>query len=331
MHRILLLGLTGALALATVGGAYADSLGQCRSNADPRARLAACTAAIADANVSASEKATALRIRGSARLEAGARDQALEDLTNSIALEPTEQAYVLRAQARLSDSDTASAIADFDAALKRNPRSIAALTGRGHANLVKGDAAAAIRDFSDAILINPKSVIALNNRGLAYRKAGDEVKALADFTMAIGVNPVYALAYNNRGYAYEAQGRLPEALADFRRALLLDPSLTGAKEGLARVSKGTEVAEESIRLIGEGRSLVEAHCARCHAVGGAGESQNPKAPAFRALHGRHPNLALREPLARGIAAPHDEMPRFKLADADVDKIVAYINSLATGR
>ena len=42
---------------------------------------------------------------------------------------------------------------------------------------------------------------------------------------------------------------------------------------------------------------------------------------------RHPILALREPLSRGIAAPHDEMPKFKLADADIDKIVAYINSL----
>jgi len=37
--------------------------------------------------------------------------------------------------------------------------------------------------------------------------------------------------------------------------------------------------------------------------------------------------ALREPLTRGIAAPHDEMPKFRLPDADVDKIVAYINSL----
>ena len=55
------------------------------------------------------------------------------------------------------------------------------------------------------------------------------------------------------------------------------------------------------------------------------------APAFRVLQQRHPVLTLREPLSRGIAAPHDEMPKFALADADVDKIVAYINSLPARR
>ena len=47
------------------------------------------------------------------------------------------------------------------------------------------------------------------------------------------------------------------------------------------------------------------------------------------LHARHPSLALREPLSRGIAAPHDEMLHFALTSAEIDSIVAYINSLAT--
>ena len=42
---------------------------------------------------------------------------------------------------------------------------------------------------------------------------------------------------------------------------------------------------------------------------------------------RHPILALREPLTRGIAAPHDEMPNFALGEAEVDKLIAYINTL----
>jgi mono/diheme cytochrome c family protein len=67
----------------------------------------------------------------------------------------------------------------------------------------------------------------------------------------------------------------------------------------------------------------------CHAVGHSGESPNRKAPPFRSLHARHPSLALREPLSRGIAAPHDEMPRFTLSGPEIGSIVAYINSLAT--
>jgi mono/diheme cytochrome c family protein len=41
--------------------------------------------------------------------------------------------------------------------------------------------------------------------------------------------------------------------------------------------------------------------------------------------------ALREPLTRGIAAPHDEMPKFQLGEAEVDKVIAYINSLGVAR
>ena len=51
-------------------------------------------------------------------------------------------------------------------------------------------------------------------------------------------------------------------------------------------------------------ALYNLHCAGCHAVGAKGASPNAKAPEFRNLAARHPSLALREPLSRGIAAPH---------------------------
>ena len=57
------------------------------------------------------------------------------------------------------------------------------------------------------------------------------------------------------------------------------------------------------------------------------ESPNPKAPLFRAIHQRHKLLTLREPLSRGIAATHDEMPTFKMSEAEIDTVIAYINSL----
>jgi len=68
---------------------------------------------------------------------------------------------------------------------------------------------------------------------------------------------------------------------------------------------------------------------RCHAVGATGDSPNNMAPQLRSLHARPPRLALREPLSRGIAAPHDEMPRFALTAPEIDSVVGYINSLAT--
>jgi mono/diheme cytochrome c family protein len=40
---------------------------------------------------------------------------------------------------------------------------------------------------------------------------------------------------------------------------------------------------------------------------------------------------LREPLSRGIAAPHDEMPKFALSGPQIDTIIAYINSLSAAK
>ena len=310
----------------------ADALGQCRSARNPEARLRACTEIIGSTSASAEQKALAYRNRGRTRAEAGASDAAQADLTEAIKLNPTDgQAYGYRAQVHVSRRNLDAAIADYSDVIRLRPKAVVGYTGRGHAYLVKGDAQQAIDDFSQALRVAPGSAVTFNNRGLAYKAAGNLPRALEDFTRALSINPIYALAYNNRAYVHEAAGRKTEAIADFRSALLVDPSLTGAREGLARLAAMGELAAESARLVAAGKTLVEMHCARCHATGGEGVSPNANAPAFRSLHVLHPLQALREPLTRGIAAPHDEMPKFKLPDADIDKIVAYINSLEVRR
>lgn len=320
--------LAALVCLAQVAGA--EPMDDCRQNRDPRAKLAACSAVIADTGLATADRAFALRTRGGLRLEAGALDQAVADLTDALVLSPSDdRALVLRAQARMGRNDMGGALADYGAAIALNPSSAVALNGRGYARLAGGDAAGAIADFTQVIQISPISAVAFNNRGLAWRKAGNVDRAIEDFTAAITLNPVYALAFNNRGYAREAKGDKPFAIADFRRALVIDPTLAGAREGLARL--GVAVEPEAERLVAEGRALVEAHCSRCHATRLEGDSPNARAPAFRSLHGRHPILALREPLTRGIAAPHDEMPHFALPETEVEKIVAYINSLSQKR
>jgi tetratricopeptide (TPR) repeat protein len=310
----------------------ADPVQDCLKPGPATQRLAACTAVIGDRMAAPEHKAFAHRLRGSSRLDAGALDQALADLTEAARLDPSDfTTRLLLGQVRVGRGEVEQAIAEFGEAIRLNPRSSAALVGRGHARLVKGDVEAAVTDFTSAIEISPANAHAWNNRGLAHRRAGRIDRAIEDYTAAISRNPIYAVAYNNRGYAHEARGDRMAAVADFRQALLLDPSLTGARSGLERLKSLGPLDEESARLVAEGRKLVETHCSRCHAAGRQGDSPNPKAPALRSLHTRHPVMALREPLTRGIAAPHDEMPRFQLADQQIDRIVAYINSLAPGR
>jgi tetratricopeptide (TPR) repeat protein len=325
-------GLVFLLAVTASGGAFADTISDCRRSWDVVVSTRACTEIIGGGSYSPEQKAEAFRRRGNARAAAGALDDAVDDFDSAVRLRPDDAAaYAARGEVRLSRHDSSGAIADFTAAIRLNPRSADVLVARGHAQMVASRPDDAISDFDAALVLDPKNASALNNRGLAHRKKGELDRAIADYSAAITINPLYALAFNNRGYAYEAKGMKVEAIADFRQALLFDPTLSGAKEGLRRLGVAGNLTAASEAFAQKGKALAQKNCSWCHAVGGKGDSPNAKAPPFRTMQSRHPLLALRVPLSRGIAALHDQMPRFKLSDREIDEVVAYINSLKSSK
>lgn len=316
-----------ALVLAGSGMAIADPLDNCLQRKSLAPQIEGCTAVVEGPAYSAGQKALAYRNRGNARAAAGALAEALADLDAAIRLAPSDgAAFAARGEVRLSRGDHAGAIGDLEQAVRIGPRTASLLVALGHARLVAGDARAALADFEAALAIEPESAVALNNRGLAHRRLGELARAIADYTAAIQLNPVYALAYANRGHAREAEGRNRDAIEDLRMALMLAPTMTSARDSLKRLGAGEETAE-SDAMVKQGRVLAERYCGWCHAVGAEGASANAKAPPFRDLYRRHPLLTLRQPMTRGIAAPHDEMPRLPLSVAEVDRIVAYVSSL----
>ncbi len=319
----------GAAALTLgAGAAQADRLKDCTESHINAVKIIACSEVIANKATPPAARVEAYRTRAEAYLDRAAHKEAIADYSEALRLKPDDGAsYFGRGEARLALNQTDGAISDFTQAIRLNDEGAGLYVARGYAQLVKGNANEAIADFTVAIRRDPKNASALNNRGLAWRKKGDLDKAIKDYSAAIALNPIYALAYNNRGYVFEAKGDKKAASADFRRALSLDPSLVGAKKGLKRLGEPVTVSAESDKLIAEGRALAQKNCAWCHAIGKTGDSPNPRAPAWRDIHKRHPILALRDPLTRGIARPHDEMPKFQLTDNEIDTIVAYINSL----
>jgi len=74
----------------------------------------------------------------------------------------------------------------------------AAYYNRGNAHSAKGDFAAAIADYDAAIKLDPKNARALTNRGTAHSEKGDAEAAFADFDEAIKRDPRFASAYFNR-------------------------------------------------------------------------------------------------------------------------------------
>lgn len=81
----------------------------------------------------------------------------------------------------------------------------------------------------------------------------------------------------------------------------------------------------------EGRALVEANCAVCHATGRKGASPNREAPPFRRLSARYPVEQLQEALAEGILVGHPAMPTFEFSEDQADAIIAYIRSIQPAR
>lgn len=312
--------------------ASADPLEDCAQHYRPRLRLAGCSEVVRSPAFDAATKSKAYANIGELRLQAGALKEAIRNFSQALRLDSENgSAYAGRAEARAASGDTAGAIRDYDKAISISPSDSANFVGRGHAYLVRGNADASIRDLSEALRLQPGSAVAYNNRGLAYRKKDDTMAALADYSAAIALHPAYALAYANRGRLNESIGKTDDAIKDFSEALRLDPSQVSVRNALKKLGALDPAERESNARLREGRTLVEVSCAPCHAVGSGGTSPNAKAPPFHELQKRYAMLSLRTPITRGLAAPHDDMPRFRPTDQELDAIIAYINSLAPRR
>jgi mono/diheme cytochrome c family protein len=79
--------------------------------------------------------------------------------------------------------------------------------------------------------------------------------------------------------------------------------------------------------VSHGKALVEANCARCHAIGRTDKSSHPDAPAFRVLSQRYPIADLEEALAEGLSTGHPDMPEWIASPDQIDAILAYIETL----
>ena len=91
-----------------------------------------------------------------------------------------------------------------------------------------------IADFNVAIRLDPKFAFAYNNRGFSYARKGDLDRAISDFGEAIRLDPRYVLAYINRGGTWYDKGDYYRAIADFDQALQLNPALTVVRQARDR-------------------------------------------------------------------------------------------------
>lgn len=95
----------------------------------------------------------------------------------------------------------------------------------------------AFADYDEAIRLDPRFSHAYSNRGDAWRARGDLDRALSDLNRAIEFDASSATAYYNRGLVWEAKHELQRALADFKKFSALDPSDPDGPRAVARVTR----------------------------------------------------------------------------------------------
>jgi tetratricopeptide (TPR) repeat protein len=192
--------------------------------------------------------------RAAVREKAKDREGAKRDWELGMKLQPAdEQSWVSRGLAR-QDKDSKGALADFDEALKLNPRSFPALQNKAHvlADLVKDDKEAVVV-LGTAVAMFPDSAMARAGRGVSRARLGYRVKALADAEEALLLDTSPPNLYQVAGiYALTSKNH-PE---DRLRALQL--LAYGLKGGFGLDLVDTDTDLDPIRQAPEFRRLVTA-------------------------------------------------------------------------
>jgi len=126
------------------------------------------------------------------------------------------------------------ALADFNQAIRLDPRNSIAFRERGRVYIEFGDLDRALTDFNEALRLNPNDHRTFANRGIIYHRRGNYDQAIADLTQAIRIAPNFATAYYNRGVTYQSKGDTARSVADYEATLRIDPNYTPARQALGR-------------------------------------------------------------------------------------------------
>lgn len=250
--KVLTLAVFVALAIPSRAGLADDRYDCEKLKGEPS--IEACTSVIEAGTYSAPVMAIAYLNRGLEYFDKGYYDQAINDYSASIALNPKNaDVYNNRGNAYHAKRDYDRAIGDFNQAIAIDPVHALAYNNRAIAYGTRGELDRAIEDYSQAVALNPAYASAYSNRGNIFFRKGEFDRALADFDQAIVINPKSALFYRNRAKAYQELRLYERAIADYRRSLELKPSenaeagLKVAQVLLAEKSKEEPAAEMAFR------------------------------------------------------------------------------------
>ena len=169
--------------------ASTKNIADCAQDRDHDRAIAGCTRVIEDQRQKPKGRAAAHYNRGNAHNAKGYHDQAIADYDEAIKLDPKNaRAYNNRGSARSDKGETGQAIADFDEAIKVDARFASAYFNRANSRAARGETEAALRDYDAALKYNRRNVNAYIARGALLLASGATAKARADMRQAAALD-----------------------------------------------------------------------------------------------------------------------------------------------
>jgi tetratricopeptide (TPR) repeat protein len=242
-------GLIGLLLLGAQGALASDDVQLCDNSInDPDEGIPACTRIINGAQVSKLE--TVFNNRGNAWFRKGLYPNAIADYGAAIERNPRFiEAFRNRGFVLIKQNEFDRAIVDLNQSISLDPKSSFAFYLRGFALYSKGELERSIRDFDAAIALNGDYYAAYLHRGDAWYRKRDYDKALKDFDQAIRISPKDPTAFNERAQVWIDRSQFDRAIQDYGQAIALKPDDWRAYSGRG----------ESLRLKGDLDAAMASH------------------------------------------------------------------------
>jgi serine/threonine protein kinase/Flp pilus assembly protein TadD len=189
------------------------------------------------------------------RARIGDAGQAEIDRQKGLQVRPSDEvSWVVRGVARLAGDDTAGAVADFDEALKLNPRSREALQNKAHVLSERmGRTTEAIAVLDKEVATYPDDVLARAGRGVLLARQGKRRAALDDAKAALRLDTEPSTLYQVAGIYALCSREQPD---DRREAIRLLSSALRGGFGFDLLETDPDLAP--VRQLPEFRRLVAA-------------------------------------------------------------------------
>jgi tetratricopeptide (TPR) repeat protein len=137
----------------------------------------------------------------------------------------TAEGYAIRGEIQGHLKEYDKAIADFEEAIRRDPKQARFYSLRGAARSHKHQEDHAIADFTEAIRLDPEYATAYVRRAFSWREKGKYDKAMADCNEALRINPKFAVGHAARATVWISGKQFGLAISDCGEAIRLDPNL----------------------------------------------------------------------------------------------------------